>query len=126
MGNWNLGSVAAEVLILVPSVPSTLSGAPTERIADRQRLFMEQYTGQTIGSTGIAEQFQPALLHLTCADVLSSMELEGVDASNVRLGEFSISKGTSSNISSAKLDFKKQGMEELDTLGRRVGYYQAL
>ena len=41
MGLYNLGSIAEEVLILVPDTPSTISGAPLERIADRQREFAE-------------------------------------------------------------------------------------
>lgn len=126
MGTWNLGSVATEVLTVIPSVPATLSGNPTERIADRQRFFMEKFTGQSIGSVGIAEQYQPALFHLTCAQVLSSMELIGADAALVKIGEFTVQKGKFSNISEAKSNYKKSGMEELMAIGKKVNFYQAL
>lgn len=126
MSNWSLGSVRNEVHTLIPSIPVSISGAPIDRIADRARLFMEEQTGLSIGSVGIAEKYQPALLHLTCADVLEMMDLVGVDATDVRLGEFSISKGSSSNISVVKENFRKQGMQELGAIGLKVSFYQAL
>lgn len=126
MGYYNLGSVATDVLELVPSVPSTISGLPTEKIAYRVMKYMEDYTGKTIGSVNISPQFQPALIDLTCSKVLSSMELEGTDATKASLGEFKVDKSSDSSISSSKDSYYNSGMIELKSLGRRINVYQAL
>lgn len=126
MGLWSLGSVREEVHTLVPSIPTSISGTPIERIADRQRLYMEQYTGQTIGSVGIAEKYQTPLLFLTCADVLEAMELQGSDAASISIGEFSINKGSSSNLADAKEGYRRNGLDAMMNLGRKANFYQAL
>ena len=114
--------MATEAQTLIENLPVSLSGAPVERIAHRQVQFAEEYTGKTIGSTGIALQFQPALVDLTIADVLNYMQLTGGDFSNIRLGDFSISKGAQGNLQTASDFFKKQGMIKLQEIGRSVRY----
>ena len=125
MGLWNLGSVATEVQTIVDSVPSSLSGTPIERMADRNAFYITQYTGQTVGSTSIATQFQPALLSLTIADVLEFMTLQGGDAVEYQLDEFKIKKGQGSNLMSSSEAFEKQGFKQLENLGRKALYYKA-
>ena len=107
MVTMDLGSVAVQVYNAVLDIPTALSGTVLRDIADRQRLYMERFTGQTIGSKGIAERFQQPLIDLTCAAVLSSMELQGTDVSKVRLGDFSEEKGTNSNTSVARQFFER-------------------
>lgn len=126
ISSWNLGSVAAEVLTLVPEVPSTISGAPLERIADRQRYFMEKYTGQSIGSTGIAEQYQSPLLHLTISETLELMELTGFDAASFTIEEFSVTKGPNSNLITVSNKFRERAMDELQKIGKSCNFYQAI
>ena len=90
MGLWSLGSVSTEVLTLVDSVPSSLSGLPIEKIAERKVSYIENYTGDTIGSTGIALKYQNPILSFTVADVLDLMGLTGGDFSSISLSDFSI------------------------------------
>ena len=85
---------------------------------------MENYTGQAIGSTAIADRYQQALVDLTAAAVLIAMETQGSDNS-YSLGPFSVTKGQGSSSSSAAAKFEDRGMEGLQLLGRRVSVFKA-
>lgn len=129
MGDWNLGSVATEVLVLVENVPTSISGEPTERIADRKRQFAENFTGQTIGSNSIGIQFQGPILNLTICEVLQSMNLIGADASEVRLGEFHIKKTGnqgSNNLQATCEQLKEAALADLQTIGTTIRFHKAL
>jgi len=54
------------------------------------------------------------------------MELEGSDAAEVRIGEFSISKGKYSSASTAADKYEAMALEELKDIGRRCNYVQTL
>ena len=112
MGNWNLGSVSTALLNLVPNIPSSISGVQLDDVAERQRLFIEDYTGLTVGSVGIAPRFQPALLNLSAAETLRFVHLHGGDMSidGIRVGN--------SALSSAE-KFQETGMTELRRLGNK-------
>mgnify|MGYP001592819882 CR=1 FL=1 len=125
MSTWNLGSVATQLHSLIEGIPTAISGAILLDIVDRARLYMESYTGQAIGSVGIAERFQPALIDLSAANLLATMELIGADVSSVSLGEFSESKGTQSNLSVARQFFEQRATEELNSLGRQLRWSKA-
>ena len=120
----NLGSVSVQVLNIVENVPSYISGAPLLQIIDNERLFIESYTGQTIGSTAIAEKFVPALVDLSCSRVLTLMEVQGTDASSISLGDLSINKGKASATMSAGEYFNLSGMEKLKRLGKISNFYK--
>ena len=126
MGNWNLGSVQTEIGKIVLDIPTSLSSGTTiADIANQQMLFMQNYTGQTIGSTSIAEKYQHPLLFLTASALLNSMELQGIDVSSVKLGDFSESKGGASSSSQSKQYFWKLGMDSLRLLGKKMSYYKS-
>lgn len=120
---WNLGSAQSVITSEVESVPSSLSGAPLNRIIDGVRLYMEEYTGQSIGSTAIAEKYQPALIDLTKAKVYLRKSEEGSDASSIKIGDFQKDAGQGSNVDTNASSFAKIGMEELKILGKRR-YFQ--
>lgn len=123
--SWNLGSVAERVLVLVENVPSNISGTVLVDMADESRNFIEQYTGQTVGSVGIDVKFHKALAFLTARDTISTMITLGADVSSFSLGELSVSKGKGSNLDSAADRFDKAAMEELKRLGKKVNTYQS-
>jgi hypothetical protein len=121
---WNLGSFATELLLLIPNVSDNVSGALL-RIIDRERLFVEEYTGATLGSTAIPEKYQAAVLARSMYKVYSMIQADGSDSSNVRLGDFSVSKGTSSNLSEALNSAKEAADEEMRNLGFSTRFYKA-
>lgn len=118
MGSWSLGSVSTALINLIPNVPTSISGAQLLDLVDRRRLQMETWTGATIGSVGIAETYQPALVSLSAADLLRFMHLQGGDTSidNIRIGN--------AMLESAKM-FEEKGMKELKALGHKILYYKA-
>ena len=123
MAIGNLGSIGNNIHGQIEDIPTTLSGAQMLSIIDNQRLFMESKIGETIGSTAIAEKYQPALMSLSCAAVLNRMQLTGADVESFKLGDFSTKKGEGGNLSSAAKAFKIEGLEMLKRLGTKQEYY---
>lgn len=116
MGLWNLGSIGDQVYNSVDNIPTTISGLlPAISYAAVQKV--QNYTGQTVGSVGIAEKYQPALTYFAMADALMRMSTQGADVSSISLGDFSVSKGASSNIVSAAESYEKRAKDELKVLG---------
>ena len=124
MGDWNLGSVATEVLLFIDNIPDNVSGA-LPGIADRQREYVECYTGATIGSNSINIKYQEAILQLTIAKITKDMLSIGVDGNEVVLGDFKIKTGADSNLSSVYRNSYMAAKEELRCLGRKINYFKA-
>lgn len=118
MSDWSLGSAANAIQNIVPNIPSAISGAQLLDIVDRRRLYMEEYTGLTIGSVGITTRFQAPLISLATADVLRYIHLQGGDTSigEVRLGRSALDSADK---------FEEQGMKELKRIGTKINYYKA-
>lgn len=125
MGDWNLGSVATDALILLENIPDSISGAPLERVADRQRNKVQEYTGTSIGSNSIGIKYQEAILQLTIAKTAKDMMSIGADASQIKLGDFTVSKGSSSNLDVIYKNSTESAKEELKCLGKRVTLFKA-
>lgn len=125
MAIYNLGSVADRVLGQIQGVPITISGLELYNIIDNQRLYVEERTGYSIGSVAIAEKFQPVLIALSSSAVVKRMMLEGADASNIRLGDFSISKGAGGNLESTSKILDEEATKMLQQLGVKIRYYKA-
>jgi hypothetical protein len=122
----NLGSIADRIQNRIDDIPVGISGAVLIGIIDDQRIFMEEWTGQSIGSTAIAEKYQPAMTDLATAQLLQMMETFGGDASSMKLGDLSVTKGGDSNLASSRNMFQAQGMKKLKALGKRVYFRQVL
>lgn len=122
----SLGSLADRIQQRVDDLPTTLSGTHLNAIIDEERLFMEEFTGLSIGSVSIAEKFQPALVDLSTAHVLELMQLQGGDFNSATLGPLSISKGTSGNLTTASSAFRASGMMKLKQLGSTIGFKRTL
>lgn len=118
--------MALEVETLLENVPTAISGLPTERIADRERDFIERFTNQNVGSVGIELKWQGPLLDFTMSEVLSLMNTIGADVSSIKLGDFSEKKGGETNVMKVSEDFKKRGMEKLMNIGMRVRFHKSL
>jgi len=125
MGDWSLGSVAEQVQNLIEDVPSNISGLPIQQMADRKRQYVEEYTGNVIGSNSIGIRYQDVILNLTAAEVARLMNIYGVDADSITLGDFAIRPGGESNLSVTAQKFEERSFEMLRQLGRRVSFKKA-
>jgi len=125
VGDWNLGSVTSSVMDLVEGIPTAISGTRLLEIADRQRQKVEEYTGVTIGSTSIGIKYQEAILQLTIAKTAKDMQSFGADASEIKLGEFTVKKGSDSNLQAIVRNSSIAANEELKCLGRKINFFKA-
>ena len=126
MGNLTNVQIGSVVLGMIEEVPSTISGAVLWNMVDNETYFAENLTGDTISVTAIGEKYQPSIISLTAASVLRMMEMQGVDVSSLRLGDFSIGKGASSSTSSAADKLREDGIMKLESLGNEINFYKAL
>ena|SRR3990167_9286630 len=125
MVSANLGSIADRIVLRIPDIPSSVSGALVS-IIDDERLFMEEFTGNGIGSVGIAEKYQPALLSLSCAAVIRSMQLEGTDATSFTLGDLSVERSSNSQLSKTGDFYYEDGMRKLKRLGTTLRFKRVI
>ncbi len=126
IGGFSLGSVHDTVLDLIDNVPSSISGARLLEMADRERQFIESYTNQSVGSVDISLKYQGVLVDLTIGELLSVMNTIGADVSQIRLGDFSESKGGQSNVMMTSQDFKMRALGKLNAIGTKISVYKAL
>lgn len=126
MGNLTNVEIGSVVLNMIESVPTTISGATLWNTVDNEVFNAENMTGDSISTTAIGEKYQPAIISLTAAAVLRMMELTGADVANIKLGDFSVSKGQGSNTSVAADRFEADGLRKLDKLGNKFSYYKSL
>ena len=113
---YQIGSVINNI---IQNVPASISGLmPT--LVGQAVYFAEVFTGNTIGES-VDNAYQPAIINLTTANVLSLMESQGIGTKEVRIGELAIAKGLRESSSQG---FKNLGMEQLNQIGQHVSYYQ--
>ncbi len=125
VGNvFNLGSVYVELDKLVPDIPVRLSGTASYHTIMSSINNISAYTGQDIGSTSINAKFQDAIIYKSCISILNSKNLEGSDVSDVKLGDFTVKKGSDSNSTEAIKTFNVLLKSELRVLGRKLNYYR--
>jgi hypothetical protein len=125
MVTMNLGSVATRVYDRLENVPTNISGALID-IADEQRLYVEEWTGATIGSNSITERYQPVIIDFTTAKAMDFMQLVGTDASSMSLGDFKIDKGSASSLTAAADALRKSAHERLKSLGKTMRFRRVL
>jgi len=121
MALQNSGSIAVWIHQIIEDIPATISGAVLS-IVERNIQRVENYTGDTIGTSSIKERYQPAITDLSCAQVLSAMEMQGADVSSIKLGDFSVSKGSKTSTASARDYLKEQGEAELKDLKKGIKF----
>lgn len=126
MVDFNLGSISLQILNRVENVPTTISGVTLDNIVDNQRVFVEAFTALAVGSIAIDEIFQPAIIDLAISETLQLMELQGIDASSIKLGDLSVSKGGTSAALSSALRFRESGMRKLAEISHSNRMFQAL
>jgi len=95
---WSTGSVADKVYDRIDNISSSVSGNLLQ-LSEEARIDLANYLNITIANDNIVEAYQPVLVACTMSSALSEQELEGVDASSVKLGDLTIKKGSNSNIS---------------------------
>jgi len=110
---------------MIENVPTYISGT-MQSLVDNEIYFSENVTGDSIGTTAVDEKYQPAIISLTASAVLRMMELQGADVSNIRLGDFSVSKGQGSSTFGIADKMREDGIQKLEALGTKINYFKTL
>jgi len=121
MGTWSLDDIKVRVINRVDNIPANIKEELVS-IANEQRQKIYSVTGLDPGSTAITLKFQSAIMNLTIAESLGLMQLEGADVASIKLGDFTESKGSASNISNAIDYFDKKANNAINNIGRKSRY----
>ncbi len=121
---FNLGSVYTQIDILVPDIPARISGTKSYHSIMSAINYINAYAGVSIGSVNINAKYQDAIIYKSAINIISSKNLEGSDISDVKLGDFTVKKGSDSNATEAVKTFNVLLKNELRILGRKLDYYR--
>jgi len=122
MAALSITEIGSVLLNMIDNVPTTISGTlPT--IISQEIYNAENFAGVSIG-TSVADMYQPPIFSLAAAGVLNMMSLQGADVSNIKLGEFSVNKGSNSNTADTSAKMREDGMEKLRNLGGEFSSYK--
>lgn len=124
MTNFNTGSISTFAYNRVDGVPSAISGTVMAQYAELSVYQLENWTGDSIGTTAIDQKYVPFLTEMTVAMTLGRMHGVGIDF-NWSLGEFNVSKGSSSSTEVLQIDLALKNAErELSNLSKPNRIYQ--
>ena len=116
--NVELGSV---VYNLIENIPTGISGT-LPFLVNQSVYTVNNYTGEGVSITSIGDEYQPAVINFTIAQVLGQMEAQGLGTKSVTIGELSITKGMQEGTSNS---FKALAESQLVNLGHKMSTYQA-
>lgn len=123
MGLWNTGSVAEAIWGYVDTMPTYTSGALPD-IAERQLIAIQQFNGTTVNADSIDEKYQPYVLYATLAEVYCAKADAGTDQEQVKLGDFSVKKGSASSASDLCAKYSGKAEVALYRIGINTGFRQ--
>ena len=116
-----IGSIATFIYNSFTNIPTSISGTIVQ-IVDVARQHVANYTGDSIGSNSIADQYQPAIIDFSKADILN---LIAADPSNASLTLAELSVGAADEQMSAE-QLRLMGEIKLRALGRKIQYAKSI
>lgn len=128
MATWSTGSVAEHITALVgtKNIPTAVSGTVLNDLISQRINHIEQYTGQNIDDNSIAEKFQPAIINLSMAKLLLSIESNQGGINSARLGPLSVGEiGEGGNLPTAQM-YETNGRLDLRELGRKSRFKRSI
>lgn len=118
MALFNVGSISQAVGDYIGwNIIATLSGTTLDGIVKQQINFINTFTNQNVGETGILEQFQPSLIDLTTSKVLIACEANQGGIDSIQLGELNVSQGTG-GLSELAKQLREDAIARLREIGR--------
>lgn len=118
----SLGSISQHLYNLFPNLPSGFSGLVLLEISDMARQHVANYTGKEIGSNGISDIYQGAILDYAKADLIDLINAQP-GGESLRLGELSMTE-TGNTLTSEQ--YRALGEMKLRAIGRNYQVLQAL
>lgn len=119
MVGMNVGSVAEYAWYRIDSVPADVSGTAMVSYVNTSISKLQNYTGETIDTTNIAQKYHNILVNITAAYTLGRIAGIGV-AHNVSLGEFSVGANSDSPEGAQMQIWLSEANSELKLLPRKM------
>jgi len=124
-----IGSIATYIVNTIPTLPAGVSGNMIITV-DYSRMYVADYTGQTIGSNAIEEKFQPAIVCFAQADAIEQSNA-GAGGDNLKLADLTVD---SNGETMSAEGYRKMGTQKLkdlttgpnSTIGRKTRFARSL
>jgi hypothetical protein len=84
-----VSGIATYIVNTFSNIPLGISGTMYQTV-DAQRMYVQNYTGQTIDPNGLSEQVYPIIQNLSLAFLLN-LKISNGDGGTTSLGEMSVS-----------------------------------
>ena len=118
---FSAGSVKDYVYSGISPFPLAISGIlPT--LVNNSIFFVEQMTGDSLGTTSIADRYQPAITHLAQSNVLKLMAVQDMGVQSVSIGDLTTDN---SNLMELAKQFEEMGKTELLSLTRGIKFFKS-
>jgi hypothetical protein len=115
------GSIATYLVNTFSNLPAGISGTMLQTV-EFQRMYVQNYTGQSISSAAVGEQFEPIITNLAMA-FLVSMNVSNGAGGTTTLGELSVSDG--GTLLSAQ-QYKSLAEMQLKAIPRAVSFVRSI
>src|SRR3990167_1028846 len=106
------GSLAINIFNSISPLPNNVSGL-ISTIVDQNVFYVEQFTGATIGTTSIAEQYQLPISNLATAQVIKLLAVQDGGVQSVSIGDLSTNNSNLMNIAQSYQDLANQQLKQL-------------
>lgn len=115
------GSIATYLVSTFSNLPTGISGT-MEQTVDYQRLYVQNYTGQSIPASGISDQYSPVITNFSLA-FLVGLKIANGDGGTTTLGEMSVNDGGA--LLSAQ-QYKALAEMQLKAIPRAVSFVRSI
>lgn len=115
------GSIATYLVSTFANLPAGISGTILQTV-ELQRMFVQNYTGQSISSSGVSEQFEPVITNLALANLVG-LKISNGDGGTTSLGEMSV------NDQGALLsatEYRNLAMTQLKAIPRATSFVRSI
>ena len=117
----NSGSISLNIFNSISPLSNNLSGL-ISTIVDQNVFFVEQFTGDTIGTSSIAERYQLPITNLATANIIKLMAVQDGGVKSVSVGDLSTDN---SNLMELAKQYQEMGNMQLKALTGRIKFYKA-
>ena len=115
------GSIATYLVNTFSNLPAGISGTMLQTV-EFQRMYVQNYTGQSISSAAIGEQFEPIITNLALA-FLVDLKIANGDGGTTSLGELSVNDGGALMSSQ---QYKSLAEMQLKAIPRAVSFVRSI
>ena len=118
---FSAGSIQDLVYSGIVPFPTSVSGILLS-LVNNAIFRVENFTGDSLGTTSIADRYQPAITDFATANVIKLMAIQDGGVQSVTIGEESVDN---KNLLTMAEMFEEMGVMELKALAKGLKFYKA-